>query len=590
MRSTGDGADEVLDGVCADADGNCTLRAAIAESNANVDKNGNKNIGKHRIEFDIPETDPGFDSGTGVFTIKPQSQLPDIEDRVVIVGNNKIVLDGSESPAVDGLVITKDGNSRIQGLQITGFGGNGIVLDSSHNTIGRVAASETAGVVYTGEGNSISLNTQNGVFIKSGTENAFLSNSIFDNNGLSIDTNDVQLPPALITVDIRPVDGEDKLVIKYKLGSDPGDATLVVEFFKADADDQESKVFLGSDTYTQTDFSTAGGVKDAVLDMLAGTLLEEGDPVVATATDDKGNTSVFSGSGVIPVLVDLSISTSDSPDPVLPGNTLTYNITITNESDILDATGVEATITLGSQVDYDSDDGVGAYNNNTGIWNIGDLEKGTSKPLQIKITVKAGTPLGTTISSTVQVTSVEGDSDAGNNLATITTSVNEPQIPAQPAGGGFAPLPILVISPTSFTFTATEGDGSPPAQTLEISNTGFGVLNWTVSDDADWLTPDPLSGGTLGQTDTVTLSVDTTGLASGEYQATVTVNAPGAAVASQKATVTLVINALPAEPEIAVSPTSLSFDAIREGIGPEDRVIQIWNAGGQTTNWQATIS
>ena len=93
----------------------------------------------------------------------------------------------------------------------------------------------------------------------------------------------------------------------------------------------------------------------------------------------------------------------------------------------------------------------------------------------------------------------------------------------------FAPpppeYPTIGISPPSFSFFALEGGDNPSDQTLSIWNSGGGTLEWTVSDDADWLTLSPTSGTDSGE---VTVSVDITGMSAGDYDATITISAPGA--------------------------------------------------------------
>ena len=128
VNSTADGGDISLgDGVCDDGTPppferltNCTLRAAIEESNALP--------GPDEIQFDIP--------GDGVHTISPSSQLPDITDSVTIDGYTQpgayggwlpdqlilIEVDGAKAgPEADGLVVDTF-NSTVTGLAITRFG------------------------------------------------------------------------------------------------------------------------------------------------------------------------------------------------------------------------------------------------------------------------------------------------------------------------------------------------------------------------------------------------------------------------------------------------------------------------------------
>ena len=54
-------------------------------------------------------------------------------------------------------------------------------------------------------------------------------------------------------------------------------------------------IFLGSRTYTETDFTDGFG--DA---LLTGLTIENDDLIVATATDDNGNTSEFSEVAIPP--------------------------------------------------------------------------------------------------------------------------------------------------------------------------------------------------------------------------------------------------------------------------------------------------
>ena len=74
VNSVGDSVDiNPGDGFCDDGTGNCTLRAAIDEANASV--------GADTINFNI--------SGSGVHTITPVTQLPDITDDVTIDGSTQ---------------------------------------------------------------------------------------------------------------------------------------------------------------------------------------------------------------------------------------------------------------------------------------------------------------------------------------------------------------------------------------------------------------------------------------------------------------------------------------------------------------------
>ncbi|MGH7146814.1 MAG: BACON domain-containing protein [Nitrospiraceae bacterium] len=148
------------------------------------------------------------------------------------------------------------------------------------------------------------------------------------------------------------------------------------------------------------------------------------------------------------------------------------------------------------------------------------------------------------------------NNESGNsNLATFTPPGSPPPPIAPPpvAPPPVAPPPVeppaIGVSPTSLSFTATQGGANPVTQTLSISNTGAGTLNWTVSDNAAWLRRSPTSGTGNGA---VTLSVTTGTLTAGTYSATVTVNAIGGS--SVSVPVTFTVTTAPVSPPVTPPP------------------------------------
>ncbi|MEM7479728.1 MAG: hypothetical protein AAF481_01025 [Acidobacteriota bacterium] len=129
VDSTGDAGDAVIDGVCATAGGECTLRAAIREAN--------QTVAADTILFAIP--------GAGPHNISPGSLLPSIGEALTIDGYSQagasantnapdaggsnaviqVVIDGSAVGA-DGLRVAGPGPALIRGLAIHSFGGIGI--------------------------------------------------------------------------------------------------------------------------------------------------------------------------------------------------------------------------------------------------------------------------------------------------------------------------------------------------------------------------------------------------------------------------------------------------------------------------------
>jgi CSLREA domain-containing protein len=80
----------------------CTLRAALKEANATA--------GDYVINFDIPTNDPGFDSGTGRYTINLTGVLPEITQ-------SNLTLNG---PGVDKLTVRRNSGGF---YRIFSFGG-----------------------------------------------------------------------------------------------------------------------------------------------------------------------------------------------------------------------------------------------------------------------------------------------------------------------------------------------------------------------------------------------------------------------------------------------------------------------------------
>ncbi|MBI4540306.1 MAG: BACON domain-containing protein [Gemmatimonadetes bacterium] len=98
--------------------------------------------------------------------------------------------------------------------------------------------------------------------------------------------------------------------------------------------------------------------------------------------------------------------------------------------------------------------------------------------------------------------------------------------------------PGVGLSATTFSFTGQAGGPNPANQTLTISNTGGGSLNWSATDDAPWLTLSATSGTAPS---TVTLSANTAGLSPGTYNGTITVTATDATNSPAAISATLIV-------------------------------------------------
>jgi len=151
-------------------------------------------------------------------------------------------------------------------------------------------------------------------------------------------------------------------------------------------------------------------------------------------------------------------------------------------------------------------------------------------------------------------------------------------------------VPEISVSPTPLTFTTNEGE-NPPSQTLEICNTGTGTLNWSLSDGGTaWLSESPTSGSLgAGECEDVTVSVDTTGMAAGDYTATITITG------SPTVSVPVTLHIVSGMPEIPVKPASVSASALDispQQVKPGQDVtisINVANTGGETGPYNAVL-
>ena len=146
-------------------------------------------------------------------------------------------------------------------------------------------------------------------------------------------------------------------------------------------------------------------------------------------------------------------------------------------------------------------------------------------------------PAGTTgnFTITVRATNIAGDGVPGN----ADTTDQDFALVVYNANTGAPASPTIGVSPSSLSFSATAGGANPANQSLNISNTGGGTLNWTATSNQTWLSVSPTSGTAPS---TATVSVNVTGLAAGTYNGAITISATGATNTPVTVPVTLTVN------------------------------------------------
>lgn len=172
--------------------------------------------------------------------------------------------------------------------------------------------------------------------------------------------------------------------------------------------------------------------------------------------------------------LDLAVTQSDAPDPVVVGNNVTYTISVNNKS-LFDATGVTLTDSLPGSVNLISaTPSQGSCNGTTAITcNLGGLLNHATAT----VTIVAATTITGQLSNTASVAANEDDVNPANDSATQNTSVIPPPLAigatALPEGEvGAAYSAGLQISGGSPGYNVTLLSGTLPAGLVLDHSTG----------------------------------------------------------------------------------------------------------------------
>lgn len=155
------------------------------------------------------------------------------------------------------------------------------------------------------------------------------------------------------------------------------------------------------------------------------------------------------------------------------------------------------------------------------------------------------------------------------------------------AGLASAATPDITLSPASLSFSYQTGAALPAVQTLQIKSTGA-ALSFTLAVSgplpylAQWLSVSANSGATAA---TIKVYVNPTGLPSGSYGGTITINSPSAATPVQTVPVTLDVGDPAAT--LTASVSTMSFTYVTGGANPATQPVVLSTTGGALT---ATIS
>src|SRR5205823_3459104 len=173
-----------------------------------------------------------------------------------------------------------------------------------------------------------------------------------------------------------------------------------------------------------------------------------------TADPTPGDHSATETTGVN-TAADLSITKSDSPDPVLAGNDLTYTIQVTNAGPSF-ARNVSISDAVPAGTSFVSADNGGTNTAGTVTWNLGDLGLASTT---VHLTVHVDPSRLADLSNTASVSSTTADPNPGQESATELTTVHT-QADVQVSKSA---LPDPGTAGTDETFTLTVHNGGPSA-------------------------------------------------------------------------------------------------------------------------------
>jgi hypothetical protein len=145
----------------------------------------------------------------------------------------------------------------------------------------------------------------------------------------------------------------------------------------------------------------------------------------------------------------------------------------------------------------------------------------------------------------------------------------------------FDTIPYLIVSPDSLDFVAGFGGSNPDSQMFIIKNNYAGSFYYNITENATWLSCNPMNGGPVPPHDSVTVSVDISDLQPGTYPEYINVTAPNAINSPDSILVTLQVT----EPVLSISTDNLVFNAV-PGENPPNQTFEIMNTAMGTFDYE----
>jgi hypothetical protein len=528
----------------------------VVESGGGLDATGLSVVG---FDFDAFE----LEEGSGPNAIRG-CFIGVRADGTTTAGNGDGISVGAEDTAIGGAA-SSEGNviagNAISGITLrtsassppTTVRGNAIGLDAEGGPAGNgedgiliIGSNASVGGTGQGEGNVIAHNGGAGARVNGADEGAHVGNEIRGNRIFSNGAIGIDLGTAGFNNTSGPLegptendegDGDDgpnrlqnfpkiqkasydasanEVTVTYQVPSNPNESgegasayPLTVDLYRADADEEEGEAYLGTDTYSSVspdDYAGCGSPPcTAAVTFAPASPASEEDEIVATATDDNGNTSEFSVSVPVESPNDPPTAFDDS-DETEEGQPTTTDV-LANDSDPdgeLDPSTVQVQSSPSDGTASANEDGTITYSPDGGFagtdsytYTVEDDDGAESGEATVTIEINAPPTVSNVALSSDGAGnldfSFQTDEQLGSDASDIAVSVDGPNTP----------------DVYSFDRTDFSESGSGPytyaLATTQAYDDGAGTYAVSVDDAVD---PDGADGADGTQTGSYTLDAE----------------------------------------------------------------------------------
>lgn len=276
--------------------------------------------------------------------------------------------------------------------------------------------------------------------------------------------------------------------------------------------------------------ATATITIEVIVPMSATQALTNSASVTSTDPELNGANNVDTEITAVIPITDLVITTADSTDPVIAGNSVTYTLTVHNNGETA-APGVVVTDLLPAGVTYlsgSSSQGIVSQSNGTVTVNLGTLAVGATATITLNVSLP--TTANTALTNSASVSSAIADSNNANNTDTEMTTV----IPLTDLVVTNIETTDPVIAGNTLTYNLTvTNQGPSPATNVVLTDvlpTGTTFVSATPSQgtaaEASGTLTANLGTIAVGETVTVQLVVRVNGATRGSIRHTASVTSP----------------------------------------------------------------